>query len=408
MAYSELIKNFEKVRSYMRDFYVYGFKGREEFDAKSARMYDDEYRRVKGWLEGYIDSYYDESGKKVFISIDSRAIFHNPLYVAFKTKSFTDWDITLHFFLLDILSDGPATVKDCMARIADEYLKDFSAQFPDEGTVRNKLKEYEKAGILTSRKEGRNLLYALTDDFAEARSWRDAIHFYSETMPLGVIGSYFPQRGESPFEFKHQYLLGALDSEILYDLSECMRENRGVELTIFSRRKKQELKHQIFPVRFYFSTQSGRQYVLGYHYRYNKPMFFRLDSIRRVKALEVEKDPEKYEGYWREFDKYLWGVSPGEHSLDHLEMLIHAEPDEGFIVERLEREKRHGRVEQVDESTWKFTADVYDAAEMLPWIRTFTGRIDRLECSSEQVVNRFREDLAAMARMYGGDGHAVQ
>lgn len=38
MAYSELIKNFEKVRSYMRDFYVYGFKGRDEFDAKSARI----------------------------------------------------------------------------------------------------------------------------------------------------------------------------------------------------------------------------------------------------------------------------------------------------------------------------------------------------------------------------------
>ena len=52
MAYSELIKNFEKVRSYMRDFYVYGFKGRDEFDSKSARIYDDEYRRVKAWLEG--------------------------------------------------------------------------------------------------------------------------------------------------------------------------------------------------------------------------------------------------------------------------------------------------------------------------------------------------------------------
>lgn len=25
MAYSELIKNFEKVRAYMREFYVYGF-----------------------------------------------------------------------------------------------------------------------------------------------------------------------------------------------------------------------------------------------------------------------------------------------------------------------------------------------------------------------------------------------
>ena len=77
MAYSELIKNFEKVRSYMRDFYVYGFKGRDEFNAKSARIYDDEYRRVKGWLEGYMDSYYDESGKKVFISIDSRTLSRN-------------------------------------------------------------------------------------------------------------------------------------------------------------------------------------------------------------------------------------------------------------------------------------------------------------------------------------------
>ena len=36
------------------------------------------------------------------------------------------------------------------------------------------------------------------------------------------------------------------------------------------------------------------------------------------------------------------------------------------------------------------------------------GRIDRLECSSEFVVNRFRDDLAALARMYGGDGDAVQ
>lgn len=42
MAYSELIKNFSKIRTYMRDFYVYGFKSREEFTQKSSRSYDDE------------------------------------------------------------------------------------------------------------------------------------------------------------------------------------------------------------------------------------------------------------------------------------------------------------------------------------------------------------------------------
>ena len=403
MAYSELIKNFEKVRSYMRDFYVYGFKGRDEFNAKSARIYDDEYRRVKGWLEGYMDSYYDESGKKVFISIDSRTLSRNPLYVAFKTKSFTDWDITLHFFLLDILSDRPASVKECLEKITGEYLKDFPEEFPDEGTIRNKLKEYEKMGILVSRKEGRTLLYALADDFRQLPAWRDAIDFYSETMPLGVIGSYFPHHGESAFEFKHQYLLGALDSEVFYDLAACMNQNFMVELTIFSRRKNQELKHVIFPMRFYFSAQSGRQYVLGYHYRFRKPMFFRLDSIRKVKALKMEEHPDRYETFWKEFDKYLWGVSGGEHTLDHIELHVHVDPDEGFIADRLNREKRHGTVEQIDDTTWKFSADVYDASEMMPWLRTFIGRITKLECSNENITRLFREDLEKMRRMYGGD-----
>ena len=103
----------------------------------------------------------------------------------------------------------------------------------------------------------------------------------------------------------------------------------------------------------------------------------------------------------------MWGISTGTQTLDHLEMLIHAGPEEDFIIQRLKREKRHGIVEQVDESTWRFTADVYDAGEMMPWVRTFIGRIDRLECSSKAFIDRFRDDLAAMQRMYGGEGHAV-
>lgn len=54
MAYNELIKNFEKVRAYMREFYVYGFKSRTEYDAKSVRSYDDERRRLESWLGDYM------------------------------------------------------------------------------------------------------------------------------------------------------------------------------------------------------------------------------------------------------------------------------------------------------------------------------------------------------------------
>ena len=108
MAYSELIKDFGRIRDYMREFYVYGFKSRSEYDAKSARSYDNERRRIESWLGDYMSFRQDSSGKNVFLSVDSRKIPRNPLYKAFKAKSFTDKDITLHFILLDILADGMA------------------------------------------------------------------------------------------------------------------------------------------------------------------------------------------------------------------------------------------------------------------------------------------------------------
>ena len=52
MAYSERIKNFNRIRGYMREFFVYGFKSREEMDLKSLRSYDDERRRIEGDLDG--------------------------------------------------------------------------------------------------------------------------------------------------------------------------------------------------------------------------------------------------------------------------------------------------------------------------------------------------------------------
>ena len=54
MAYSELVKNFNRIRDYMREFYVYGFKSREKYTRKSARSYDDEKRRLESWLGNYM------------------------------------------------------------------------------------------------------------------------------------------------------------------------------------------------------------------------------------------------------------------------------------------------------------------------------------------------------------------
>ena len=147
MPYYELIKNFEKVRSYIREFYIYGFKSRTEYDAKSARSYDDERRRIESWLGDYMHFTQTAEGKNVFLSVDSRVTRRNPFYKAWKAKSFTDGDITLHFAIFDILYTPE--VKKTLAELVEEIdqLLSYRMTF-DESTVRKKLKEYAQEGII--------------------------------------------------------------------------------------------------------------------------------------------------------------------------------------------------------------------------------------------------------------------
>ena len=413
MPYSELIKNFDKIRDYMRQFYVYGFRSRSEYDAKSARSYDNERRRIESWLGDYMSFRQDEGGKAVFLSVDSRTLPRNPLYTAFKTKSFTANDIALHFYILDMLAEREELT---LRQIADG-LAEYRGCFPeeellDDSTVRNKLKEYTSLGLLESEKRGRELVYRRTDDRVDLGSWEDAVAFFSEADPVGVIGSYLLDKlPEQPdrFSFKHHYTLHALDSEVLCDLLLAMGEDRCAKLSTFSRRLKDIKEHTVLPAKIYVSTQSGRQYLLCYHYIYHRPMLFRLDNIRAVKSGSVERSKEKYLSFCEKFEEHLWGASGGEEpNLDHIEMTVRVGDDERFILDRLEREKRCGRIEAIDSLTYKYVADVYDASEMLPWLRTFIGRVEALECSDPWVVRRFRQDVEAMEKLYGGESDAVQ
>jgi hypothetical protein len=138
VAYGELVKDFKRIRDYMREFFVYGFKNRTEYDAKSVRSYDNERRRMESWLGDYMSFHREASGKNVFISIDSRAIRHNPLYNAFKAKSFTAGDIALHFFIIDILADGgKLSVRKVLEKIDGDYLPAFdNPSAVDESTLR--------------------------------------------------------------------------------------------------------------------------------------------------------------------------------------------------------------------------------------------------------------------------------
>lgn len=411
MAYSELIKSFDRIRDYMRQFYIYGFKSRTEYDKKSARSYDNERRRIESWLGSFMHFRQTADGKNVFLSVDSRSIPGNPLYNAFKAKSFTVGDVTFHFYILDLLRGETAyTAQEIVDLFNEKYLSHFETEWqPDISTIRKKLKEYVSLGLLENEKRGREVYYRRAPDDVDLRAWTDTAAFFSEADPLGIIGStLLDQLNERPsyYQFKHHYILHTLDSQILLQLLEAIGNRMTVKLTNASMRRggTNEVAHTICPLQIYISTQGGREYLLCYHYRFKKLMFFRLDYIQKVEATVVEKKYDTYMGYCQKFRSHLWGTSGGAgFNVDHLEMTLHFDDDELHIPSRLEREKRNGRVEIVDQNTCKYIVDTYDASELLPWIRTFIGRIEKIECSDQTVVTRFYQDLEKVYSLYGGD-----
>ena len=429
MAYSELIKNFDNIRGYMRDFFLYGFKTREEYDRKSARSYDNERRRIQSYLGSLISFRQTPSGKNAFISLEGRSVTHNPLYQAFKAKSFTNKDITLHFLLLDILSGSSYSLKDILRIMDTEYLTVFQNPISfDESTLRKKLKEYEELGIVVSEKCGKSVTYRLSEDEICLTEYKEAIRFFTEESPLGVIGSYLEDRMQADAEqayptgrndengkclpgrndcageyltFKNHYIMNAYDAEITELILQGIHEKRLLEITSFSRGDAGVKQQTVIPYKLYVSTQGGRNYLFCMDADNLRPYSLRVDYIQKGKVGEVCADYDRLLKVCERAGEHMWGVSCAKYRrYEHIEMDILVGTDEAFIVRRLEREKRCGTVSKVDEETYRFSADVLDAYEMMPWIRTFFGRIKAIRCDNEDVKNQLKIDMVKMLKQY--------
>jgi DNA-binding transcriptional ArsR family regulator len=410
-SYSELIKNFERIRAYMREFYIYGFKSRDNYSKKSARSYDDERRRIESWLGDHMSFLRTPEGKNVFISIDSRSIRHNPFYNAWKAKSFTDGDITLHFIIFDILHEASVkrTLAEIMQDIDNKYLSDFETPMMfDESTVRKKLKEYTAEGIIVTEKEGRKVYYRRAESI-DISELNDVLDYYSEVAPCGVIGSFILDKEESDtdaFTFKHHYITGAIDSGVLAMVFTAMREKRAVTISNLSKKKDMPRRCRIIPLRVFISVQNGRQHLIAYIPEFNTFHSYRLDYLSNAKLEDVTPRFDELRAELDRMQSKMWGVNVkhskwGRDHLEHVEFIIKIGKQEEYIVQRLEREKRVGMVEKIDDNTYRFSADVYDSSEMIPWIRTFICRIVQMNFSNRTVENRFKEDLRAMYKMYG-------
>ena len=408
MAYSELIKDFKRIRLYLRDFYVYGFKVRGVFTEKSARSYDNERRRVESWMGEYVSFSQDSRGKRISLSADSRSIPHNPLHRAFKARSFTEKDILLHFCLMDLFRDREVLeLRQILPVLEENYPETIGNLLLDEKTVRLKVQELADMGLLQKDKQGRKALYRLVQSGVPLGDLADAVGFYSEALPLGVVGSYLLdklERRESAFRFKHHYPMRAIDSEVTAALLEAIQRRCSVEVMVLNPARG-EVRRKNTPVRIYSSTETGREYAVMWSHDQEKFYLTRIDRIMQVTLLEENPAWEQLRAEFAKQAEHIWGMSSrtegGIQKLQWLEMEIVFAPEEQYILQRLEREKRCAILTRLAEGRYLVRAEVFDPYEMMPWILSFTGRIVRLDSSDPRVRADYQTHLRSWEDLYG-------
>lgn len=405
--FKELIKSFSKSREYVRDFFVYGFKTREEFKDKSPRTYDNERRRIESWLSDFIRRDYTNNGKNISLAIDSNLLDTNPLYNVWKTKSFTDNDIMLHFFLLDHLDETEGkTAEELTDSILNQYGVLFEAQM-----VRRKCNEYVKEGMLHKGKRGREVVYSKNSSFKKILSkypaLSDALKFYQLSAPIGFLGNTILDtisEENKLFRVKHNFFVHTLEDEILLSILNAIREKQRIEISIKSSKNGKKQVTNAIPLQIFISTRTGRRYLCLY-YDHSKRFFcVRLDYIKEVKLLECFTD---FDSVLKKLNRNLdkaWGVSFQNENhvhIQHVKLTLSInEETEQYILNRLQREGKNGTITKITKNVFTYEKDVFDSTEMAPWIRSFTGRIIDIEAKHSNLKERIGHDLEMMYQMY--------
>lgn len=419
-----LMKKIKYIRDFIRDFYIYGYKSRRQFENLSGSSYDNKLNTVQAVFPDYLDSYYD-GGKKFFIPIDSRSGSRNPLYKLFKMRSFTPSNIVTSFFILDYLkskensASAGATIIEMLAgmigysALFDSFNHNLSHSLTtqDEKTFNKRLRELRDLGVICAKNDHRGNIYSLAKDpDIFSMGLCDAVQFFSEVSLCGVIGSYILDKypcKDDIFCYKHHCLSNALDSEICYNLLNAIQEKSPVTIDYKNSRKNRPLSSQVLPLCIFTGTRTGRQYLISVpiekHRKGTRLSVFRLDYINSVK---IEKSsPEIFErfdvlrNHLCAAQKHIWGVSIQNPVPKRVFFQLRIDDQEEHIYHRLVREKRCGKITR-NGNLLTFEAELFDPQEILPWVRSFTGRIARVDFSDPALTKKFYDDMKSMYDLY--------
>lgn len=440
----------EKFKRALLNYYSYGFKNLSSFDKKKQQTISEDWLRLNRVIADYM-KWSEDRNEVMFASADSQLMEFNPFHRIYRFCKYNPITYPAYFLhtmaalsesfalrggvdALDLDEEQRMHLEDVIKHHEDLKTSDLICFYteklvPSAGNDRNKtpnnrLACMEQLGIVSCRqKDGpkggkgdhrwslplftmKTLLDAgnqVNKDFTQ--HLHSALDFFSKYYLLGEIGTFLCDRiyrdDVSPFRFKHEYFMQALNDFNIIDLFYALENNKWCKVKYRHGIRKAEREILCYPLEIRISNMNGREHLMCYEPFKQSYTALRIEFIDAVEFFDDSKvknvlaqtgdrlsaeDVDAEIANARKSLKYSWGVSTTKDPIGNAKTVavpqqanfkIEYNPEyESFIADRLYNERRIGYVPEPDGSKYlNFSAKVSDETELHPWIRSFYSRI---------------------------------
>lgn len=411
-------QNFSLVRRITRELFVNGYRNYKEYVRLSSSTYYNRLSLITNCLSTLME--WPEQGY-MCISTSRMRVVQNPMYQLFKARPMkNNYQYALHFALIDMFSDGKKrSLSEISHLLADVY------NISDDAEQKNKLLPrlegyYLSCGLLSkdqNKKYSRSPLALISTEAAVGLldlipGLADAIAFFSEYSPLGVIGSYLMDAGKITnecFAFKHYYLSQALDAQVVYDILHAIQ--LGCCMKIYVEHTSDTVSDLpcFLPLKILSETTSGRQFVYGYDIISKEYRSLRIDYIESASALSPadSHDTAAVSTIQKNGEKKLatvWSSTVRKQQF-HVKVIFLCK--QAYQYEQIFRERRTGTASVQQDNKIVYECDVDEPKEMMGWLLSHIGMIVSIQVTggkrnadNNRLINRFKEHLFDMQKMY--------
>jgi predicted DNA-binding transcriptional regulator YafY len=419
------IKDYEKIRPILREFFLYGCFSRDDFAMSKicARKYDNELRIIRNTLppETMEEAIVDKK-KYVRLMYDMFRMKGNFLHSTFRIKELDTRGVALFLHVLQ-----------CLALYPGMKRTEIYDQLPvtvDYATLFRHLQSFCKMGILQEKRIKNTSYYYISDPFenftqTDFLTLYEGVLYFANVLPLSIPGytlldamrAYAYSKGWSigpdniPFQFKNLHMQRVLDEEEMWFLLQAIHQRSIVSFEYCRSHRIGEAQkidwitvEHIAPIKILSDDFYGRRTLIGALLDdHHKIRSFRLERIRKLKCSGSLAESEDYTQNYARYIHHSWCFSGREKAspLIMVELKFHLNPEnEAAILQRVRREGRHGAFKKIGEYCWLYQIQVKDSREMKPWIRSFTGYVEVMPSDQHHLRSDMQAEQKELSAYY--------